>query len=356
MRKVRLDTRRVFAFFVILFVSRRRRRRLARGEAAEVRARAPRRRRRRARVRDLFSWLMRRARVSARRRRLALFRTRLRASRARRGTRAIERVRDAADGRRRFFFASRRRRGGRKICGCGGGVSARRPGRGRRVERALEPQQTGLRVHLDLELADLLAGLAQAGLERREEPVGGRRVKRRTRRSARRRSRVADETAKPSAGLRVFLTHQELASQPGRLRLSLALHRDDDAGLRLGVRRDRRAPASVRQVSSQLRTREEGRRSGRRWVARGARPRASGGNETRRTFALCCASSWFTITSRLNVVCCGAGIVAEAGSGARARVCHGVSRMERVLRWGETHAAGLARARRTAQRNELRTM
>lgn len=155
-----------------------------------------------------------------------------------------------------------------------------------------------------------------------------------------------------------FITHQELASQPRRLRLPLAVHRDDDTSLRLGVRRDRRAPARVRQVLPQLRIREEGavRPGG---VVAGARPRALGGNETGRTFALCCASSWFTITRRLNVVCCGAGCVAEGGSGARGRVCHGVSRMEHVLRSFRDARRRLREAegdRKTAQRNELRTM
>ena len=55
----------------------------------------------------------------------------------------------------------RRRRGGRSVRVF---VFPRRSVRGRQTERALEPQQTGLRVHLDPELADLLARLAQAGL------------------------------------------------------------------------------------------------------------------------------------------------------------------------------------------------
>ena len=55
-----------------------------------------------------------------------------------------------------------------------------------------------------------------------------------------------------------FITHQELASQPRSLRLLLPVHREDDTRLRLGVRRDRRAPARVRQVLPQLRIREEG--------------------------------------------------------------------------------------------------
>jgi len=141
---------------------------------------------------------------------------------------------------------------------------------------------------------------------------------------------------KPSAGF--FFTHQEPASQPSRLRLSLAVHRDYDTGLRLGVRRDRRAPASVRQVLPQLRAREEGRGQG--WSRAGPGPRAAGGNEARRTFVLCCASSWFTSTRRLNVVCFGAGCVAGEGSGARGRACHGVSRMAHALQSGEIHAAG----------------
>lgn len=65
----------------------------------------------------------------------------------------------------RKTFAERprrsRRRGGRSVRKS---VFSRRSVRGRQTERALEPQQTGLRVHLDLELADLLARLAQAGL------------------------------------------------------------------------------------------------------------------------------------------------------------------------------------------------
>jgi hypothetical protein len=155
-----------------------------------------------------------------------------------------------------------------------------------------------------------------------------------------------------------FITHQELASQPRRLRLLLPVHRDDDTRLRLGVRRDRRAPARVRQVLPQLRIREEGAVRPGGVVAREL-PRASGGNETGRTFALCCASSWFTITRRLNVVCCGAGCVAEGGSGARGRACHGVSRMEHVLRSFRDARRRLREAegdRKTAQRNELRTM
>ena len=74
--------------------------------------------------------------------------------------------------------------------------------------------------------------------------------------------------------------------------------------------------------------------------ARDRGPRAAGGNEARRTFVLCCASSWFTSTRRLNVVCFGAGCVAGEGSGACGRACHGVSRMAHALQSGEIHAAG----------------
>ena len=249
----------------------------------------------------------------------------------------------------------RRRRGGRSVR-----VFPRRSVRGRQTERALEPQQTGLRVHLDPELADLLARLAQAGLglgERNgfettsEKPFFFDREER-----ACALPDVFREKTK-RAGLS-FITHQELASQPRSLRLLLPVHRDDDTRLRLGVRRDRRAPARVRQVLPQLRIREEGAVRPGGVVAREL-PRASGGNETGRTFALCCASSWFTITRRLNVVCCGAGCVAEGGSGARGRACHGVSRMEHVLRSFRDARRRLREAegdRKTAQRNELRTI
>ena len=337
-RRLRRKPRRLETPGFVCLVSRCRRRRLAGGETAEVHARLPRRRRR--------------------------HRPRYRVFALRDGkTRATERVRDAGDrerrreGRRRRFgvffpglllrLAPSGRPGGRRRR-----VSARRLCRGGRVERALEPQQTGLRVHLDLELADLLARLAQAGLEAQEKPVEEMTSQTKGKPESALRDSFRARNAKPGAGL--SRTRSSRRSRAASVCLSRCNATTMPACASAFAVTAARRRASARSCRSCVRGAVAV--SWRQLC--GPRLRASGENETGRTFALCWASSWFTITRRLNVFCCGVGVVSKEGSGARGRACHGVSRMERVLRSGETRAAGLARAGRprSAQRNELRTM
>ena len=250
----------------------------------------------------------------------------------------------------------RRRRGGRSVR-----VFPRRSVRGRQTERALEPQQTGLRVHLDPELADLLARLAQAGLRGERNGFETTSEKRNhffsTARREPARSQMCFERRR---NVRVFLSSRTRSSRRSRAAsacFSLCIATTIPAcasAFAATVARRRASARSCRSCGYERRV-----RSGPVGSWRGSSPRASGGNETGRTFALCCASSWFTITRRLNVVCCGAGCVAEGGSGARGRACHGVSRMEHVLRSFRDARRRLREAegdRKTAQRNELRTM